>query len=273
MAKDQAPKLKIRVSGKTANVLLSTLINVAQQTLEILKEIDKEVTHDQRGTMDWEVVGLSLNSPAAIDVKPIRTVAQFDERSKVVNAYVSGINVLNTRRSKPRYFNERALEHTKRLAETYDDGALEIKYTVGSKTVVPQRRIIPHVDAILNPPVQDDPRTRSPRTEIGSLAGVITILKAGQHDSFVLRESLDACEVRCTFSPEFEPQVRTMWKKRVRVSGAIKYAADGTPLDINVEGIRELQSVADLPQFKDFGIDITGGMDSADYVRSLRDAN
>ena len=60
MPKKQALNLTIRLAGKRENVLLSTLIDVANETLQILREIDKEVSHDPNGSMEWKVAMLCL---------------------------------------------------------------------------------------------------------------------------------------------------------------------------------------------------------------------
>ena len=101
---------------------------------------------------------------------------------------------------------------------------------------------------------------------------MVTVLKAGDHDLFVLRDSLKAVDVQCAFNADLEEEVRAAWKKRVRAFGKIRYTAEGIPREIEVDSIEVLKSAEQLPQFKDFSIDITGGIDSVDYIRSMRDA-
>lgn len=264
--------LEIVVAGKTENVHWDTFIEVSQKTLEILREIDKEVSQDERGTLDWEVISASLNSPLALKVRPVAR-PPIDARKRVVDAYMSGINTLNQRRTKPKYFNERALQGARQLVEQYDNGALKIQYRSADRIVIPKRAIASHVEAILSPAKIAPPEeyVRKPRREIGSLEGTVRDLQARKQDYFLLKERLTGAEVRCNFPDELDAQVRSAWKKRVRIFGLIHYDDNGQPHMMSVEGIKEIPPILDLPQFKDFGIDITGGIDSADYIRGLRD--
>lgn len=58
---------------------------------------------------------------------------------------------------------------------------------------------------------------------------------------------------------------------RVALSGTITYI-DGKPASLMVDSIRRLREQHELPQFGEGeAINITDGMDSAEYVRRMRD--
>lgn len=273
MAKRPSHRLTIRVAGKTENVPLATLLEVARDTLEILQELDKEISKDDRGTLVWEVTDASLNSPLMLELEPVRR-SPIDARERVVDAYVKGLSVLNRRRTKPRHFSTKALSAAKRMAQSYDNGAGKVEFSAPRNAVVLSPKVAPNVEAILSPPVASGLQLfRGPRAEIGTLEGVVTILKSDGQEFFTLKDRFRGCEVRCVFRPELDSVVREAWKRRAQITGAIQYGADGIPRQIEVERIRLLREAAELPQFKDFGIDITGGVDSVEYVRALRDAD
>ena len=78
----------------------------------------------------------------------------------------------------------------------------------------------------------------------------------------------------CYFHGEaIEEKVRAGWKHRVVVIGQLQTdKTTGDAEEMRVEDIRILGTRSELPQIDDLlGFDITGGMDSADYVRGLRD--
>jgi hypothetical protein len=83
--------------------------------------------------------------------------------------------------------------------------------------------------------------------------------------------------VPCYFSArskELEATARDAWKRRVRVSGKILVSYQSRrPNRIDVESIEILPRKSELPRLADLPpLDITGGMEEAEYVRKLRDA-
>ena len=62
------------------------------------------------------------------------------------------------------------------------------------------------------------------------------------------------------------------WKRRVVVTGKIITNRETRKKEIYVDKIRVLGDRKDLPQLEDLrGIDITGGAESSEYIRNLRD--
>ena len=61
---------------------------------------------------------------------------------------------------------------------------------------------------------------------------------------------------------------------RASVYGLARYDKDGYPIEIVVETLERMPGFGDMTNPQDVqGIDITGGIDSVDYIRSLRDAD
>ena len=68
-------------------------------------------------------------------------------------------------------------------------------------------------------------------------------------------------------------QAKAALRKRVQVYGRAKYVR-GKVTSMEVESIRILREMHELPQPKDIGkVDITSGLSSEDYVRGMRDAD
>jgi hypothetical protein len=94
-------------------------------------------------------------------------------------------------------------------------------------------------------------------------------------DKIVIVDDLTNKHTACYFRGErIEQKVRDGWKHRVIVTGDITLdATTGQPLEMQVYDIRILPRRDQLPQIDDIlGFDITGGVDSVEYVRGLRDA-
>ena len=61
---------------------------------------------------------------------------------------------------------------------------------------------------------------------------------------------------------------------RVCVLGDVRYSSEGIPTSVTVDDIRILRKRSELPQLQDLrAIDITGGLESSDFVVEMRDAD
>ncbi|MBI3464997.1 MAG: hypothetical protein HY000_18365 [Planctomycetes bacterium] len=95
-------------------------------------------------------------------------------------------------------------------------------------------------------------------------------------DKIVIADSLTGKKTLCYFRrPDLETKARGAWKHRVSVSGeATVDRSTGELREMEVDELRILRERSELPQMEDLhGIDITGGMESSEYVRGLRDAD
>ncbi len=112
--------------------------------------------------------------------------------------------------------------------------------------------------------------------EHGSLRGTLKTVAAvrAETDEVILVDRLTGAETRCYFQDQdIEAKVRAVGKNRVVVTGEI--FVDRTTREPRKVVARELRIIppsSELPQLEDLaGIDITGGIDSVEYVRRMRD--
>jgi hypothetical protein len=90
----------------------------------------------------------------------------------------------------------------------------------------------------------------------------------------LLVDRLTGEETSCYVGEELDREIRNAWKKRVVVTGTIEMNRETRKKTIHVDRIRLLRESKDLPQLEDLrGIDITGGVESSQYIRNLRDAD
>ena len=113
--------------------------------------------------------------------------------------------------------------------------------------------------------------------EHGTIEGHLVELDAQCGRSrIVIVDDLSRHQTRCYIrNAELEEKARRHWKHRVGVSGRI-ISTDhtGYPVEMEVEDIYPLRHRDRLPQIDDIaGIDITGGIESSEYVSSLRAAS
>jgi hypothetical protein len=95
-------------------------------------------------------------------------------------------------------------------------------------------------------------------------------------EAFDVFDQLTGTRVRCMLPDGQISEAVNALGKRVAVSGRAKFSDKGRPVSIEVESIRVLRTKSALPAASDFEgdgkLNITGGTDSAEFVRRLRDA-
>lgn len=106
------------------------------------------------------------------------------------------------------------------------------------------------------------------RVEPGSIEGVLAV---DGHGHWII-DDLTHVPIRCAlpFGLSWVP----LLGKRVSTWGEIRTDDSGKTTWIGVEKIEQLPDASECPQMKELqamNIDITGGVDSAEHVRKLRD--
>ncbi len=112
-------------------------------------------------------------------------------------------------------------------------------------------------------------------TDHGELAGYLQQPKCVGGVPTAITDPLTGVTTECVFTTEQADQARVLLMlpriPRVVLVGLVQYEND-YPVLITVEGLEVLPNAPEgLAAVQ--GIDITGGVDSADYVRGLRDGN
>ena len=114
----------------------------------------------------------------------------------------------------------------------------------------------------------DEVRSKQRRFEITSFRGRLERVSLHDERTFVIYDILTDEPIDCTFSEEDIPKVAENLGRRVSVHGKACFE-QGKPVSIEIAEFRGLSDDI-LDMSKTEGVDITGGMDSADYVRALR---
>ncbi len=264
-------QLTVTVSGKAEYLGVRSLQETLRDTLTVLCEVDRGVSSVEDGSLEWEIVNASTSSPLTIGFRSRPTVA-VDYSEQVIEAYLDGLDSLNTTQAAPRYFTPVALKASKDLADHLGNGIAKVVFSTPQRRVDISTRMASNVSHLIEQPEAEATQpARGDHHETGALEGTVETLTSHGKFYFNLYDALTHERVRCTFDEVLSEQVRSAWRKRVTVEGRILYGADGRIKSIEVASIRLKPNRDSLPQFKDFGIDITGGIESSLYVRGLRD--
>jgi hypothetical protein len=111
-------------------------------------------------------------------------------------------------------------------------------------------------------------------TEYGSIEGRIETLSVHGNEAFCVWDEVTGQRVECIIPPlhgELLSQAHAAFGERVTVTGTIRYASPGRPCTMRVDSLAVRPSRDRLPRALDLPpVDITGGVDAGEYVRTLR---
>ena len=255
----------IEVAHQDKPLTVSLLMEALEETLKILQGIQEQMTAEG-SAMEWEIVKISMHSPLKITLAPQSENGQKRLGAKVIGAYFDGLHSLEMRADIPAYFDEDSLEATRKLARLSDEGVI-LKMRADKKEIIePTMFIATNIDNIL---------AREPKGyyDITTFEGKLEIINTHGKNSVFIWEPVTDNRIECLLENEEQlQQAKDYLRKRVAIHGKAKYNRKGKPVSMEVSTIRPLRDSSELPQPGSIGrINITNGMSSEDYIRSLRD--
>jgi hypothetical protein len=255
-------------------------ISVFRHAVDMLEQIVRNISEfGSDDEVQWQIVYASMASPFTTT---LNGAARGKTRGRLgpdaVKHAIKGIHSLEDGVVVPYGFNAKALDDVADLLQGAPRGIAGVTL----RRVDRQRRV--KESAPITKTIASNARAakrlldleRAKRSgeyvDYGTLEGTLRDLLGTSTNKLVLVDDLTGKTTNCTFrGEENDIKARKAWKSRVAVTGDITYdRASGLPTSVHVDEIRLLNP--NPPQLEDFaGIDITGGMDSADFIRGLRD--
>jgi hypothetical protein len=263
-------QISIDVSGRKDLVDALDWQTIFSETLATLNNLTRAIglarnVRRRRRSGRWKISEASTNSPLHLTLS--EESADVDDAShEAVRAYIEGIRALETDEpptEPPAFFENKTLSSVQRLVSVLRrDTAALVFSSPDIAPVSATQRVAISVDELIGAKFK----------ATGALEGILETLTARGKINFKLYDPLTNCRIACYISPEKLEEAKAAFPHRVAVYGPIRYAKSGRPLSIEVEQIRRLRLRSELPQLKDLGrIDLTGGADSSEHIRRLRD--
>lgn len=263
--------LRLRLEGEKGAIKFDSLVGAMNRALLMLRDVDSVISARRRGSLDWIVEDLTMNSPSPVAV--LRSVPRFegvDERTaeRVSAGFVSALETAETGEALPAYLSDIGLTHLEYLA----GGLRKNGATRFEATFVEQN----HQAEVGPEAAEHVRRLRVPKSKaIGSIIGTLEVVSLHRRYEYNVYDSVTKRAVRCTFDPERLEDVKRALGCRVSVAGIIHRNAKGQPLKIDQARLTVLPTEDELPTTVDFiGVDpyFTGDLSTDEYVRRLRDA-
>ncbi len=270
--------LRVQIESGVRGLNAEAFLKVLGTTIDALKELDKHASRFGKERVEWLIADIGKNSPVFADISgnvpPEETASAI---TQVIETFVSGLDYLEDNGTCPRDFNERTLGLAADLTRSFSKGVTRIAFSANGSKASVSHQLAKNANIAKRVLELERGEFGITYTEYGTIEGRLRGLEslAGSKDKIVIEDDLTGDQVFCYCrGADIEQQVRKAWKQRVGISGEITVIREsGKPHHVDVESIAVFPSRAELPQMEDLhGINITQGIDSAEYIRGLRDA-
>lgn len=235
-----ADDLTLEIDGKISAAKFRQAVNAF---LDLVDEVTRSMS-GPTPTLRW-IVTVESGS-ARLRARPEQIAKQGRRAPAVARAVEGGLRLLGRRAQRPKHFSGKALQRIRELAKVPDGhDVTRATVRVGSSAVDVVPKTAENVETLLSP------RYR----EIGTVEGRLQTLsdRGGVH--FVIYDALTDDPVRCIVDPGQVDMALRAWRKRVAVTGLLRYRKDGEPISIDVEDIEEFPPESELPTADEvFGI-------------------
>lgn len=255
-----ADTLTFSLVPREQDITFEALLKGIEDVRKFVLAVDFAATHGKPRV--WMVERLRSSTPT-IAIRP------DDGDTRIIDAIVSGVATITQQPDivePPPLFSEEALEDLKSMRRLFRSGVQRVEFSTNG--TVPQlparvsRDIGERVDRIVG----------AGYSALGSLEGELGAIKTHGKPYLTIWESVSGLPIRCTFPLSRVGEIKDLLQRRVRVLGRINYFRNGRPR--NITEFRDIQDLTPDPQLPRarFGSipDITGGMDSAEYLKIIR---
>jgi hypothetical protein len=258
-------ELTITLSEKDGRLGVQTLVDALENALAMLKGLESDIVASGI-KVRWEVVRISMKSPLRFTIAPrIKGRAGRTSGRKIVKACLQGMREIEKTPEPPIYFNDDSLEAAKKLVKAAgSDGASLTISSNGQDKITLTEKAVRHIEEIAS-------KARK-YMDFSTIEGRLEIISVHVQPSFAIWEMLTNYRIECHGSEEHMAQAMSLLGKRVAVTGRVSYS-NHKPKSIQVESMKGLREINELPQPKDIGpIDITGDLSSEEHIRRMRNA-
>lgn len=230
---DPARKLTLHIDGR--RITADRFRRAVDAFIDVISEVTLAVT-GQKQAIDWVVSVKSGSIDLAWAAEPKKTSTAA---TAVVHAIYTGFQELAQKSpQRPDHFNDYALERARELGRLQDGKAVSTVQVRRSRSrVTVNDKVVRNIDRILGGSL----------VELGTIEGKLRMISdtGGLHVG--VWDTLHERAVRCNIPPDLIDSVMSAFRKRVAVSGAIRYRATGEPVSIDVERFEVFPDSSDLP--------------------------
>lgn len=253
-------RLGFSLSGEA--VAVKSFIAVATKLTDLLRELETSVTG--RDDLEWHIADLRMGSTNFAIAPVTQSPESADSASKIIDAVVKGIAIVENSPQRPPHFTDQALRDVKDLTRAANGATNRLSIFGGGAEplrVTVSQRLVAHVDELIG--------TKS--VALGSLEGRLEALTVHGSIAFSIYDSITNRRISCGCSRETLNAVIKYFDKRVSVSGEIRFNARGEATSMRVDDVRPL-GTGPLPQPEDIiGLFADHKIDTDEWSKFVRE--
>jgi len=267
--------LRFDIIGDLGSIAASTFNDSINHALRILRELDTVISSQRGGFLRWYVAGLHANGRLSVDftphVKPVKPKVlkkvPLELSSKVADSFMTSFERIEREGTSPPYLSESGIQRIASLVQLINkNGARGFEVTIANRSIQISETSSEALQKIIRPK----------GTAIGSVEGSLKTISIHRGNRITVYHSITNKAVSCVFrDAALMDTARHAFGRRVIASGIVQYNAKGEPIRVDTDRLRVLGQDDELPSAADItGSDpgFTGGMSTADYIRSIRRA-
>lgn len=256
----EALHFQIDIAPKEEFVDLRELLPVLSNTLLVLQMMERRSSPGRRRRSRWRISDASVHSPLHMTLLEVSKAAAASAGAEAYLNVLAQLESDEPLSEPPQPFDVSALRVTQRIFSVLQGNVEALTFSTPVTGVTCTRRTLANIEQLL----------LAKFIEAGAIEGILETASIHRKRTFNVYDPLTGDRIVCHFRTDKVEEVRAAWTGRVAVSGEIRYDKHGKPLSVLVDEIRKLSGsilrVQDMP-----AIDITGGVESSEYIRRLRD--
>jgi hypothetical protein len=249
-------------------VSFSTLVEISEKFLQVLKEVEKTMSKDNRSILNWVIDDISKNS-LHMSLTPVLDDDTADgvDGGQVVDNIVNGIMTIKMEGKRPnRYFNNKTMRLIKDIVNVTERRKEELVIGTNGASVNFTPIIALNVSNIL------DKENR----EYGNIEGRLDMINISGRPRFNVHDDITGEAVKCeldidTWLSSAAEAIKD--RARVSVTGLIFYTNDHLPKKVSqISSFRVIPPDNDLPTFSKIltsGVDFSGGLSTEDFIKKV----
>lgn len=264
-------RLLLTIRGELGRLSLNSFLGVLDNSLYVLRDLDKRISEERSGTMQWFITRVWEGNSVELELEPRVLRGQIDRRRPVLVGFTDGVEQIVKEGTTPRYFDWDDLVHVRNIVRQFGRDGLEgVVYSVEEydKRTNLTREAGSNVESLLG----------EYSHALGSIEGRIELISIHtRYKHFNIYQDVTQKAIRCNLPEEYESDVfkAAEGRRRVISTGLISYNRKGEPIRILLKKpLRFLKEEESLPSIKDMlgsAPDITGDLCTEDYIRSMRE--
>lgn len=260
--------LRLILDGEPGQIPFRTFLDAMEAMLDGVVDVDHALSQHQQPLLDWALKDLEDGSVVAALVEVPRNGVPQGYATKVRRRYLDQLRILQGGQGVPPDFSSRTVERLARVIRLFEaqkvtalravdlESGEAVTFTEDTQEAV--RRIL------------------SPRySALGSVIGTLDTLGRRGGTYATVYEDTHSRAVRCEFDEALLPAVKEALFRRVLARGVVAYNDESGAMRVKLNHLEVLPDAEELPTVTEMHgavPDLTGGQDSVEYVRQLRDA-